>query len=115
MKAKTRSQVMKESWVRRKAAARIKEMQDEQTGITSLMRGDSHSSGAQFDMVRHPPHYTAGRFEVIDVLEDWFEFEPLLWQVGKYIARWDKKGDALENLEKAALYLNRKISKLMGE
>ncbi len=67
------------------------------------------------DMVNHPPHYTAGRFEVIDVLEDWFPTDPLLWQVGKYIARWDKKGDPLENLAKAQWYLQRKIAKLTAD
>jgi len=39
------------------------------------------------DNVNHPNHYTFGRYEVIDVLEDWFPTDPLLWQVGKYIAR----------------------------
>jgi len=64
------------------------------------------------DMVNHPPHYTSGRYEVIDVLEDWFGSEPLLWQVVKYIARWDKKGDPIENLAKAEFYLKRKIEQL---
>ena len=64
------------------------------------------------DLVNHPPHYTSGKYEVIDVLEDWFAHEPLLWQVAKYIARWDKKGDKLENLEKAEFYLKRKIEQL---
>lgn len=64
------------------------------------------------DPVNHPAHYTFGNVEVIDVLEQWFLREPLLWQVGKYIARWDKKGDAIENLEKAQFYLLRKIEQL---
>ena len=67
------------------------------------------------DFVNHPPHYTSGKYEVIDVLEDWFPNDPLLWQVGKYLGRWDKKGDRLENLEKAEFYLKRKIEQLRGE
>jgi len=63
------------------------------------------------DSVNHPPHYTFGRFEVIDVLEDWFPADPLLWQVGKYIARAGRKGNAVEDLEKAAWYLRRRIEK----
>ncbi|GAB6392026.1 MAG: DUF3310 domain-containing protein [Treponematales bacterium] len=63
------------------------------------------------DSVNHPPHYTFGRFEVIDVLEDWFPTDPLLWQVGKYIARAGRKGNAVEDLEKAAWYLHRRIEK----
>jgi hypothetical protein len=61
--------------------------------------------------VDHPGHYTFGRFEVIDVLEDWFPADPLLWQVGKYIARAGHKGSLVEDLRKAAWYLNRRIEK----
>jgi hypothetical protein len=46
--------------------------------------------------VNHPGHYTFGKYEVIDVLEDWFPTDPLLWQVGKYIARADRKGNMNE-------------------
>lgn len=67
---------------------------------------------AKTETVNHPPHYTFGRYEVIDVLEDWFVDEPHLWQVGKYIARAARKGDELEDLKKARWYLNRKIEKL---
>jgi hypothetical protein len=62
-------------------------------------------------MVEHPPHYTFGKFEVIDVLEDWFPAEPLLWQVCKYIARAGRKGPALEDLQKAKWYLERRIER----
>lgn len=59
--------------------------------------------------VEHPSHYTFGKFEVIDVLMDWFPSDPLLWQVGKYIARASHKGNKLEDLKKASWYLQRKI------
>lgn len=64
------------------------------------------------DPVNHPQHYTFGKYEVIDVLEDWFATDPLLWQVGKYLARAGRKGDVLEDLKKARWYLDRRISKL---
>lgn len=64
------------------------------------------------DPVNHPPHYTFGRYEVADVLEDWFPDDPLLWQVGKYIARAKHKGHLLTDLRKAAWYLNRRIEQL---
>lgn len=67
------------------------------------------------DMVNSPPHYTAGKFETADVLDDWFPTEPHLWNVGKYLARWDKKGDPLENLRKAEWFLKRKITALEAE
>jgi len=63
------------------------------------------------DPVNHPAHYTFGKFEVIDVLEDFFPTDPLLWQVGKYIARAGRKGSALQDLKKAAWYLQRRIEK----
>jgi hypothetical protein len=63
------------------------------------------------DPVNHPGHYTFGKYEVIDVLEDWFPTDPLLWQVGKYIARAGRKGNIAEDLKKAAWYLQRRIEK----
>jgi hypothetical protein len=63
------------------------------------------------DPVTKPKHYTFGYFEVIDVLQDWFPQNPLLWQVGKYIARADHKGKPLEDLRKARFYLEREIDR----
>lgn len=63
------------------------------------------------NMVEHPPHYNFGKYEVIDVLEDWFPTDPLLWQVGKYISRAGRKGSRAEDLLKAEFYLKRAIQK----
>jgi len=63
------------------------------------------------DPINHPKHYTFGKFQVIDVLEDWFPYNPALWQVGKYIARAAWKGEYLEDLKKAQFYLERAIEK----
>jgi hypothetical protein len=64
------------------------------------------------DPVNHPKHYTFGTYEVIDILEDWFSDDPLLWQVGKYIARAKHKERELEDLQKARFYLDKRIQKL---
>jgi hypothetical protein len=64
------------------------------------------------DPVNHPKHYTFGYFEVIEVLQDWFPTNPLLWQVGKYIARAHHKGNTLQDLRKAQFYLDREIERL---
>lgn len=61
------------------------------------------------DIINSPKHYTFGKFEVIDVLEDWFPTDPLLWQVGKYISRAGRKGSRAEDLKKARFYLDRAI------
>jgi hypothetical protein len=70
------------------------------------------SDGRVSDPVMHPDHYTFGRYEVVDVLEDWFPDAPLLWQVVKYVARAFHKGDALTDLRKARWYLDRQIFRL---
>lgn len=67
------------------------------------------------EIVNHPSHYTFGRYEVLDVLLDWFPSDPLLWQVGKYIARAAHKGAELQDLEKAEFYLKKRIELLRAE
>ncbi len=65
------------------------------------------------DKVNHPSHYTFGKFEVIDVIEDWgLDFR--LANVIKYIARAPHKGKELQDLKKAQWYLNRYLEKEHG-
>jgi hypothetical protein len=63
------------------------------------------------DPVHNPPHYKSGGIEAIDVIEA-FELNFRLANVVKYVLRAGRKGDALEDLEKAAWYLDREIDKL---
>lgn len=70
-------------------------------------------SDKEHDSVNHPKHYTFGKFEVIDVIEDW----NLGFCVGnciKYLARAGKKDPAkeIEDCKKAQWYLNRHIQNL---
>lgn len=60
------------------------------------------------DMVNHPPHYTTGKIEVLDFIEDQ-RFGYLDGQVIKYVSRYRHKGSAVQDLEKAAFYLARLI------
>lgn len=60
------------------------------------------------DAVHSPKHYTAGKYEVIDVIEDW-ELNFRLANTIKYIARHEHKGKPLEDLKKALWYLQREI------
>lgn len=65
------------------------------------------------DTVNHPPHYTFGKIEVIDAIEDWrLGFHE--GNVVKYVARARHKGRELEDLKKAAWYLDRHIKNLEG-
>ena len=63
------------------------------------------------DPVHNPPHYKSGGIEVIDVIEA-FELNFRLANVIKYVLRAGRKGDALEDLQKAAWYLDRQIDKM---
>ena len=60
------------------------------------------------DVVNHPKHYTDTPFglEVIEIT-DKYDFS--VGNALKYILRAGKKGDAIEDLEKAVWYLNHKI------
>lgn len=69
---------------------------------------DRLKSAPPIDLVNHPPHYTQGRFEVIEVIEDW-KLNYKLACVIKYIARCDFKNDPLQDLKKARWYLDREI------
>lgn len=68
---------------------------------------------AKADPISHPPHYTKGKIEPIDVIEDW-GLSFCLGNVVKYIARAGKKdpGKLVEDLKKAAWYLAREIEQL---
>lgn len=63
------------------------------------------------EAVDHPAHYGGANnlYEAIKVIEEW-DLGFCLGNTVKYISRARKKGDALEDLKKAAWYLNREIS-----
>ena len=65
------------------------------------------------DNVNHPSHYTSGKIEVIDFIED----QKLPYHLGnvvKYVARAGKKDPTktVEDLKKAGWYLTRYIALL---
>jgi len=65
------------------------------------------------DVVNHPSHYTDGKIEVIDFIED----KNLNYHRGnaiKYICRSGKKhkDTEVEDLKKAIWYLNREIERI---
>lgn len=70
----------------------------------------------KFDPVNHPAHYTSGKIEVIDFIEDQgFGFH--LGQVVKYVSRAGKKDrDAeVQDLRKAKWYLDRYIAQRLND
>lgn len=65
------------------------------------------------DPVNHPSHYTSGKIEVIDFIED----QKLNYHCGnavKYICRAGKKNPdkVVEDLQKAIWYLTREVGRL---
>jgi hypothetical protein len=72
---------------------------------------NSHWLPSGYNTINHPSHYTFGKYEVIDVIEDW-KLSYHLGNVIKHIARSSHKGKQIEDLEKAAWYLKRQIDKL---
>ena len=70
------------------------------------------------DRVNSPSHYTSGRMESIDIIEDTIQVAPtpkegfLQGQVLKYILRVWLKDNPLEDLKKARWYLDRLIKSL---
>ena len=62
--------------------------------------------------VEHPDHYqTESGIEAIEVIEAFFPDSFHLGNVFKYIARAGKKSNRLEDLQKAAWYLQREIDR----
>lgn len=60
------------------------------------------------DKVNHPSHYNTGKYEVIEVIDDWgLNFE--LGNAVKYIARAEHKSNKIQDLNKAIWYLEREI------
>lgn len=64
------------------------------------------------DYVNHPSHYTDGKIEVIDYIED-KKLNYHLGNVVKYVSRAGKKdgNDPVQDLKKALWYLNREIDR----
>lgn len=75
--------------------------------------GEPEVKVVEEDVINHPSHYTRGKIEVIDFIED----QQLPYHLGnviKYIARAGYKGDKLEDLKKSRWYLDRYINAVIA-
>lgn len=62
--------------------------------------------------IRHPAHYCEGReYEPIKVIQDW-GLSFCLGNALKYIARAGRKGDTVQDLEKAMQYIEFEIDRI---
>jgi len=62
------------------------------------------------DKINHPPHYNYGKYEHIEVVENW-KLGYHLGNATKYVMRAAYKGDTLDDLKKSRWYLTRTIEK----
>jgi len=68
------------------------------------------------DMVNHPAHYTQGKTETIDLIEETVQ-DPISFNHGnalKYLCRWRHKGNEVEDLKKCRWYIDRILGILEG-
>lgn len=78
----------------------------------------SNEGCIETDLVNNPPHYTSGKYEAIDVIEDAIKDSSdstlgfLQGQVLKYLLRLWHKDHAVQDAKKAEWYLRRLIDKL---
>ncbi len=63
------------------------------------------------EMVNHPEHYNVGGYECGDII-DALDLNFNLGNVMKYIWRAGRKGDILEDLQKAKQYIDREIRRI---
>ena len=66
------------------------------------------------EMIDHPKHYNMGKYEAIDVIEDW-DLGFNLGNTVKYISRAGHKDNILQDLKKALWYLDREIKRIEKE
>ena len=62
-------------------------------------------------MVDHPKHYNMGKYEAIDIIEDW-QMNFNLGNALKYLSRAGHKDDIIQDLKKAKWYIDREIQRL---
>ena len=80
--------------------------------------GNFYHPESQNDMVNSPSHYTRGKQEAIDIIEEAIQDAPdvkagmLQAQALKYLLRLWLKGNAPQDSQKARWYLNRLIQHL---
>jgi hypothetical protein len=86
-------------------------MSDKLSTIKEIVTDIIDNSSNIVEMVSSPAHYNQGKYEAIDVIEDW----SLGFHCGnaiKYIARHKHKEYSRQDIEKAIWYLERYLEKM---
>lgn len=88
--------------------------------VRELMgKGLSAPQEKEVDMVNHPPHYTKGKYETIDVIMDVTQHLGgregyLVGNIIKYLSRYYFK-NGIEDIKKAQWYLNKLLEVIKSE
>lgn len=96
----------------------FKRMPYESINKKSLGWLDNRNKYGEEDMVNSPAHYTRGKQEAIEIIEEAIQDAPdikagmLQAQTLKYLLRLWLKGNSVQDSEKARWYLNRLIEHL---
>lgn len=91
---------------------------DKYNQVPFHLESDDTLASEKTDMVNSPAHYTQGRWEAIDVIEDAIEKAPSSMaalchgNALKYLLRLWHKVDAKEDAEKARWYLTKLIDSI---
>ena len=79
--------------------------------VLEISKGDIFMNEEKKEMVNHPSHYNMGKYEAIDVIEDWnLNFN--LGNAVKYISRAGHKDDIVQDLKKSLWYIEREIQRI---
>lgn len=101
---------------RAEAEAYVQMLKNRNAEIIKAEKGDAMNTIVN-DPVNHPSHYTSGKIEVIDYIED-KHLGFCLGNAVKYISRCQLKYGGkkrIEDLEKAIFYLNRQVKEWEAE
>lgn len=102
--------INKEEWRQMNHAGQESVNANQITPLPDIGLGDE----IYYPKVDHPEHYNIGKYETIDVIEDW----NLGFHCGnalKYISRHRYKENPRQDIEKAIWYLKRYLEKLKNE
>lgn len=95
---------------KKKSSKIVEAVQETKTEFAHSAKPTIQTTFTQPDLVNHPPHYKTGGIETIEFIEA-KDLNYRLGNVVKYVSRAGKKdSDPVQDLEKAAWYLQREIN-----
>lgn len=95
---------------KKKSSKIVEVVKETKTEFAHFAEPTIQTTFTQPDLVNHPPHYKTGGIETIEFIEA-KDLNYRLGNVIKYVSRAGKKdSDPVQDLEKAAWYLQREIA-----